>query len=565
MTGAQILMECLAEQGVDTVFGYPGGAILDVYNILPDYPGIRHILTTDERGACHAADGYARSMGMVGVCLATSGPGATNLVTGIATAYMDSSPVVCITGNVDQRLLGKDSFQEADIIGITMPVTKYNYQARKADDLADILREAFAIARSGRPGPVLVDIPVNVFRDTADFIPIKRSTHFKQGRLGRLMVRTSLNFQPPEPDHRDIEVLADMIRQSERPMLICGGGVVRSRANEVFEAFAGLIDAPVGLTVMGAGGFRMKHPLCTGLVGMHGSQASNLAVDACDLLIAVGCRFAERMALKPSGFARNAKIVQIDIDRAEIGKNVMTAHHITGDARKTLHLLLEQLDQQHHEKWKEYVLSFGKKVEYDSADDRMTPIKILDVIADTVPKDTIFTTDAGSHQMWAIQHLRYDRGDQLITSGGFGTMGFGLGAAIGAQLGNPSQTVIHITGDGSFRMNCGELSTVQYYGLPIITVLFNNGSLGMIRQLQAMLFHGRYSQSTLNRGPDFVKLAEAYGLTGRRVTDIGELKTALREALQSVHGTVIDCVIDMDEWVRPWIVGDRDISDLMIC
>ena len=564
MTGAQILMECLEEQRVDTIFGFPGATILNVYDELLNYPNIRHILTAHEQGACHAADGYARSTGRVGVCFATSGPGATNLVTGIATAYMDSSPVVCITCNVDLPLLGKDSFQEVDITGVTMPITKCNYLVRDVNDLADTLREAFAIARSGRPGPVLVDIPKNVTLAVGEYEPLSRGEHGKSGKLGQLMKRSSQDFKAPEPDHRDIDILCDMIRQSEKPLVVCGGGVVRSRADWEFEEFANRIDAPVGITVMGAGGFRGLNRLATGLVGMHGSQASNMAVDACDLLIAVGCRFSDRVALNPASFARNAKVVQIDIDRSEINKNVETAHHIIGDAKRVLQLLNERLEQLDHTPWKDYVFSFKTVTEYDEADDRLTPGQVLDAIARIAPRDAIFTTDVGQHQMWALQHLHFEYSGQLVTSGGFGTMGFGLGAAIGAQVGNPDKLVLHITGDGSFRMNLNELSTEQYYGLPIITVVFNNGTLGMVRQWQTLTCGGRYSQTTLDRGPDFVKLAEAYGLAGRRVTDVTQLEAALHEAIDEGRGMVIDCAIATDEMVRPMVSGGGHITEFMV-
>ena len=564
MTGARILMECLVEQGVDTVFGYPGGTILRVYDELLNYPGIRHILTAHEQGACHAADGYARSTGRVGVCFATSGPGATNLVTGIATAYVDSSPLVCVTCNVELPLLGKDSFQEVDITGVTMPITKCNYLVRDVADLADTVREAFAIARSGRPGPVLIDIPKNVTEDLAEYAPLERGEHGLSGKLGRLMKRSSQDFRAPEPDYRDIYILLDMIRASKKPLLICGGGVVRARADAEFETFANLVDAPVGITVMGAGGFRGLNRLAAGLVGMHGSQASNMAVDACDLLIAVGCRFSDRVALNPAGFARNAKVVQIDIDRSEINKNVETAHHIIGDARRVLEILNGKLEQQDHSAWKDYVFSFKTETEYDPAEDRLTPSQVLDAIARIVPRDAIFATDVGQHQMWAIQHLHFEYSGQLVTSGGYGTMGFGLGAAIGAQIGNPDRTVLHITGDGSFRMNACELATVRYYGLPIITVLFNNGALGMVRQWQTLTCGGRHSQTTLDRGPDFVKLAEAYGLPGRRVSHVAQLESALRDALAEGQGMVIDCAIATDEMVRPMVSGGGNITEFVV-
>ena len=565
MTGAKILMECLLEQGVDTIFGYPGGTILNVYDELYNYGDkVRHILTAHEQGASHAADGYARSTGKVGVCFATSGPGCTNLTTGIATAYMDSSPVVFVTCNVSENLIGKDSFQEVDITGITMPITKCNYMVRDVNKLADIVREAFAIARGGRPGPVLIDIVKNVTAEAAEFTPLPREEHASEGRLGALIKRASHDLKLPEPDMGDVEKLAAMIRESKKPLLICGGGVVRGRAHEEFLKLAEKIDSPVAITVMGAGGFRGRNPLTTGMIGMHGSQASNMAVDACDLLIAVGCRFSDRVALDPKTFAAQAKIVQIDIDRAEINKNVQTDHHIIGDAKRVLELLDGMLTQQDHSEWKKYVFSFKTETEYDEGGSTLTPKQISDVIARICPQDTIVATDVGQHQMWVAQHFHYDYPGQLLTSGGFGTMGFGLGAAIGAKVGNPEKTVIHVTGDGSFRMNCNELATEQYYNLPIITFIYNNQTLGMVRQWQTLIYNGHYSQTTLDRGPDFVKLAEAYGLGGKRVCTVPELEDAVREALASGRGYVIDCAIEMDEMVRPMVPGGGRITQFLV-
>ena len=482
MTGAKILMECLLEQGVDTIFGYPGGTILNVYDELYRYRGkIRHILTAHEQGASHAADGYARSTGKVGVCFATSGPGCTNLTTGIATAYMDSSPVVFITCNVAENLVGKDSFQEVDITGITMPITKCNYMVRDAAKLADIVREAFAIARGGRPGPVLIDIVKNATAQMAEYTPLPREAHASEGRLGALIKRASHDLRAPEPDQHDVHKLVEMIRASQKPLLICGGGVVRSRADREFLEFAERIDAPVAVTLMGGGGFKGRNPLTTGMIGMHGSQASNMACDSCDLLIAVGCRFSDRVALDPASFASQAQIVQIDIDRSEINKNMQTDHHIIGDAKRVLQMLLDELEPMDHTPWKDYVFSFKTETEYDEGGSTLTPKQITDAIARLMPMDTMVATDVGQHQMWAIQHFHFDYPGQLLTSGGFGTMGFGLGAAIGAKAGNPDKTVIHITGDGSFRMNCNELATEQYYDIPVITFVFNNKTLGMVR------------------------------------------------------------------------------------
>ena len=521
-------------------------------------------MTSHEQGAAHAADGYARSTGKVGVCFATSGPGCTNLTTGIATAYMDSSPVVFITCNVAENLVGKDSFQEVDITGITMPITKCNYMVRNAAQLADIVREAFAIARGGRPGPVLIDIVKNATAQTAEFASLPREAHASEGRLGALIKRASHDLKTPEPDRNDVHKLVEMICASEKPLLICGGGVVRGRADHEFLAFAERIDAPVAVTVMGAGGFKGRNPLTTGMIGMHGSQASNMACDSCDLLIAVGCRFSDRVALDPASFASQAKIVQIDIDRSEINKNVQTDHHIIGDAKRVLQLLLEELPQMSHKPWKDYVFSFKTETEYDEEASTLTPKQITDAIARLMPMDTMVATDVGQHQMWAIQHFHFDYPGQLLTSGGFGTMGFGLGAAIGAKLGNPEKTVIHITGDGSFRMNCNELATEQYYDVPVITFIFNNNTLGMVRQWQTLIYDKRYSETTLDRAPNFVKLAEAYGLRGKRVSNVKELEAAIKEAMEWNHGYIIDCAIDQDEMVRPMVNGGSRITQFII-
>ncbi len=565
LTGAQIVLECLREQEVDTIFGYPGGTILNIYDALYDYQEyFTHILTSHEQGASHAADGYARSTGKVGVCFATSGPGATNLVTGIATAYMDSSPVVFITCNVGESLIGKDSFQEVDITGVTMPITKTTYTVRRADQIADVIREAFAIARGGRPGPVLIDILKNATAQKAEYTPLPRSQHYTSGRLAELIKKSMYRLKTPQVDDNDIDILIDMIKESKKPLIICGGGVVRSRSQKELTEFAEKLDAPTALTVMGAGGMNGRNPLTTGMIGMHGSQASNMACDGCDLLIAIGCRFSDRVALDPKSFAQNAKIVQIDIDRAEINKNVKTDHHIVGDAKEVLKMLIERMEQYDHKEWKDYVFSYPVETEYDEVANTLTPKQILSSIARLVPQDTIVATDVGQHQMWAIQHFHFDYAGQLLTSGGFGTMGFGLGAAIGAAVGNPDKTVIHVTGDGSFRMNCNELATEEHYNLPIITFIFNNSTLGMVRQWQTLIYDKHYSQTTLDRGPDFVKLAEAYGLNGRRASNVEELEAAIKDAVASNKGTVIDCIIDTDEMVRPMVGGGSPITDFII-
>lgn len=560
----QAIMECLLEQEVDTIFGYPGGTILNLYNELYDYQDkITHILTAHEQGAAHAADGYARATGKVGVCFATSGPGATNLTTGIATAYLDSSPVVFITCNVGENLLGRDAFQEVDTTGIAMPITKAAFLVRDAQQIPDVMRQAFAVAATGRPGPVMIDFLKNVTAPTEmvdyEFI------HWSENRNCDSMRSLSANHElkTARVDQQDVDILLDMIAEAKKPLLICGGGVVRGHAHQEFREFAEKVDAPVAITVMGGGGFPGYHTLATGMIGMHGSQASNVACDECDLLVAIGCRFSDRVALDPNTFAKQAKIVQVDIDRAEIDKNILTDHHIIGSAKKVLAALNARLPQYDHSEWKNYILPM--KVPSTAPDsEKLTPQQVMEVIRLMAPKDAMVATDVGQHQMWAIQYLHYDYPGQLLTSGGFGTMGFGLGAAIGAQVGNPDKRVIHITGDGCFRMNCHELCTVEHYGLPTITVVFNNGTLGMVRQWQNLIYSKRFSQTTLDRGPDFVKLAEAYGLNGYRVTSRREMEEAFRAALECGRGAVIDCVLDMDEMVTPMVAAGSPITKFLL-
>ncbi len=560
----EAIMECLLEQEVDTVFGYPGGTILNLYDELYNYKDkIHHVLTAHEQGASHAADGYARSTGKVGVCFATSGPGATNLTTGIATAYMDSSPVVFITCNVTEPLLGKDAFQEVDITGIAMPITKATYLVRDPQTIPDVMRQAFAVAATGRPGPVVIDFLKNVTFPSVEidyeFVPWTENR--KCGSLKSLA--DSHDLKAPEPNIGDIDTLVDMIAQAEKPLLICGGGVVRGRAHREFQTFAEKLDAPVAITVMGGGGFPGGHSLTTGMIGMHGSQASNVACNECDLLIAVGCRFSDRVALQPDTFASQAKIVHIDIDRSEIDKNVLTDHHIIGSAKRVLALLNQRLPQYSHPEWKAHILPL-RAPSVPRQSETLTPKQVLETIRRLAPQDSIVATDVGQHQMWSIQHFHFDYPGQLLTSGGFGTMGFGLGAAIGAKVGNPDKVVLHTTGDGCFRMNCHELATVEHYHLPIITVVFNNGTLGMVRQWQNLIYHKRFSETTLDRGPDFVKLAEAYGLKGFRATTMAEMETAFAAALEADRGCVIDCVLDMDEMVRPMVAGGAHITDFLL-
>ena len=571
ISASQVVMECLLEQGVDTVFGYPGGTILNIYDELELHgygKKIRHILTAHEQGASHAADGYARSTGKVGVCFATSGPGATNLVTGIATAYMDSSPVVFITVNVGESLIGKDTFQEVDITGITLPITKCNYLVKDATKLADIIREAFAIARSGRPGPVLIDILKNVTSEEVDFTPLPLSEHHRYGRLAALLARNSdgLNMKIPEPDHGDVDKLVSMLDEAKKPLILVGGGVIRSKgAVPEFRDFIKQVGAPVATTVMGGGACPGDSDIITGMIGMHGSHASNYASNACDLLIAVGCRFSDRVTCDTSTFAKNAKVVHIDIDRAEIDKNIITDHHIIGDARRVLELLNERIYLKDYDfsDWREEVLSI-KEPPLVHNPEKLLPHEILHTISDLTRGEAIIATDVGQHQMWSCQYFHFKRPGQLLTSGGFGTMGFGYGAAFGAKLGNPDQVVVHCTGDGCFRMNCHEMATVNYYDIPVITVIFNNGTLGMVRQWQTLTCKGRHSQTTLNRGPDFVKLAEAYGIPGYRATNQEEFAAAFQAALDSGHAAVIDCVLDIDEMVHPMVNGGSPVTKFLL-
>ena len=564
-TGAEIVIECLLEQGVETIFGYPGGTILNVYDALYKYKGkINHILTAHEQGASHAADGYARSTGKVGVCFATSGPGSTNLTTGIATAYMDSSPVVFITCNVGEDLLDRDSFQEVKMVSITKAITKCNYLVKDVNKLADIIREAFYVAQNGRPGPVVIDILKNVTAQSCDYVYKEPDENFNKRRLATYVNRSTYTDKWSALDENDINLAAKMINEAKRPLVVCGGGVVLSRANKELHEFADKIDTPVAYTVMGCGGYDGEKERATGLIGMHGTQSSNMAVANCDLLIVIGCRFSDRVALNRNTFAKQGKILQIDIDRNEIDKNVTTTHHVIGDAKKVLEVLNKKVDKGEHKAWVDFVFSFPTETEYEFSDKNLNPKQIAMAVKEIAPKYSIVTTDVGQHQMWAVQHFNYHYPGQLITSGGFGTMGFGLGAAIGAKVGNPDQTVLHITGDGSFRMNLNELATEQHYNIPIITLIYDNQVLGMVRQWQNIIYDKHFSETVLDRGPDFVKLAESFGLKAKRVTNEKELRETLKEAVDSKVGYVIDCVIDKDEMVRPMVGAGSDITDFLI-
>lgn len=550
MTGAQIIIECLTEQGVDVVFGFPGGAVLPLYEALfQNKNRIRHILTAHEQGASHAADGYARSTGKVGVCIATSGPGATNLVTGIATAYMDSVPMVAITGNVTLPLLGKDSFQEVDITGITMPITKHNYIVKDVNMLAKTIRDAFRIAQEGRPGPVLIDIPKDVTVHLADYVA-------KQPEP--ILPRTE------RLSEASMDMALSLIKESERPMLYVGGGVIRGKASDELNRFIELIDAPVCTSLMGCGAVSSLNGRFTGMVGMHGSKVSNMCVSACDLLIVVGARFSDRVVSKASGFAQNAKIIHIDVDPAEIDKNIKTCCHVVGDVKVVLSELNKRLVQPlHNEKWMEQVDSYKKRypIRFDNESQRAK--KLLKSLQKVLPPDFFIVTEVGQHQMWAAQFLKHIQPGHFLTSGGLGTMGYGTGAAIGAQIGNPKSRVVNVAGDGSFGMNCNELATIARFRLPVIILLMNNHTLGMVRQWQTLFFDNHYSETTLDDVVDWVALANAYGIKGMRIGSDDDPMPILQEALDLNAPVVIECEIPVDDKAYPMVAPGASIDDML--
>ncbi|PKL24086.1 MAG: acetolactate synthase, large subunit, biosynthetic type [Spirochaetae bacterium HGW-Spirochaetae-3] len=550
MTGAGILVECLIEQGIDTVFGYPGGSVLHIYDELyRNEDRIRHVLTAHEQGAAHAADGYARASGKPGVVLATSGPGATNLVTGIATAYMDSVPLVAITGNVPVPLLGRDSFQEVDIAGVTMPVTKHNFIVKDVARLAETMRAAFSIAMSGRPGPVLVDIPKDVTADRAEW------TALPLGERARLRAM-------PSPSDADVEAALAMVRSAKRPLLMAGGGVIASGASAELSMLAERLDAPVALTLMGHGALPASHPLFTGMIGMHGTKASNLAVRSADLIVAMGTRFSDRVVSDRPSFTRSARILHIDVDAAEISKNVRCHGSLVGDVKEVLSRMLARLEPSRKPEWLAQVEAWkGETPARADSGGRLDPFMVLDAIHERVGDEAVITTEVGQHQIWTAQRYPFAKPRTFISSGGLGTMGFGTGAAMGAQMARPDAQVVHVAGDGSFRMNCAELATIAHYGLPILIVIMNNGTLGMVRQWQTMFYGKRYAETTLDRPPDFVKLADAYGIRAWRPRDAAELRTAIDEAVSSRRPGLIDCVIDIDECVLPIVPPGRPIEE----
>ena len=556
LTGAQIVIECLKEQGVDTVFGYPGGAILNVYDELYKHQGeirhvltsqdqITHVLTSHEQGASHAADGYARSTGKVGVCFATSGPGATNLVTGIATAYMDSVPVVAITCNVTVPLLGKDSFQEIDIAGITMPITKHNFIVKDVTKLADTIRRAFKIAQTGRPGPVLVDIPKDITAAKTEYTSVEPKP------IARVTDTIC---------EKDVDTAASMIKAAKKPYIFVGGGAVISGASEELKEFAGKVNAPVCDTLMGKGAFDGTDDLYTGMLGMHGTKTSNLGVSECDLLIAVGVRFSDRVLGNAKKFASQAKILQFDVDAAEINKNIQVDASVIGDLKEILIRVNEKLDAQSHPEWIGEIMDLKKKYPLTYPKEGLSGPYLMEEIYRATKGDAVIVTEVGQHQMWAAQYYKYKNPRTFLSSGGLGTMGYGLGAAIGAQIGNPDKQVINIAGDGCFRMNMNEIATAAREKLPLIEVIVNNHVLGMVRQWQDLFYEKRYSATVLDDGVDFVKLAEAMGAKGYRVTSQEEFKEAFKEALESEVPVLIDCIINCDDKVWPMVAPGEAIS-----
>ncbi|HIT13061.1 MAG TPA: biosynthetic-type acetolactate synthase large subunit [Candidatus Scatomonas merdigallinarum] len=547
LNGSQIIIECLKEQGVDTVFGYPGGTILNVYDELYRHPEIRHILTSHEQGASHAADGYARATGKVGVCFATSGPGATNLVTGIATAYMDSIPVVAITANVGTSLLGKDSFQEVDIAGITMPVTKYSVIVKDVNILAKTIRKAFKIARTGRPGPVLVDITKDVTADVCEYTPQEPE---------KIPPVTNLIRQ------EDLDRAAAMISAAKKPFLFVGGGAAASGASAEVRELAEKIQAPVCDSLMGKGTFPGTHQLYTGMLGMHGTKTSNLGMYKCDLVIVLGARFSDRDVGDTKHFANQAKILQIDVDPAEINKNVVVDASVTGDVREVLKRLLPMIPVQEHPQWIAEIQEMKKQYPMAYHEDILSGPSIIEEIYRVTKGDAIICTDVGQHQMWAAQYYKYTSPRTLLTSGGLGTMGYGLGAAMGAKCGRPEKTVINVAGDGCFRMNMNEIATLTRYNIPVIEVVINNHVLGMVRQWQTLFYGKRYSQTILNDKTDFVKVAEAMGAVGMRVTKKEEFAAALEKAISLNGPVLIDCQIDCDDKVFPMVAAGGANSEV---
>ncbi len=547
LTGSQIVIECLKEQGVDTVFGYPGGAILNIYDELYRHQDeIKHILTSHEQGAAHAADGYARATGKVGVCMATSGPGATNLVTGIATAYLDSVPVVAITCNVGLPLLGKDSFQEIDIAGVTMPITKHSFIVKNVEDLAPTLRRAFEIAKSGRPGPVLVDIVKSATSDETEYIK----------EVPKIIPRSTDKI-----DQNSIEDALKLIHKAKKPVIFVGGGAVIAGANKELFEFVQRVDAPVTDSLMGKGAYPGTDDKYIGMLGMHGTKTANLSVAECDLLIVVGSRFSDRVTGNTKTFAQNAKIIQIDIDEAEINKNVLVDISVIGDIKSVLDIFNSKLEQHYHKEWMDKVMARKDALPLNYNPNGLTGPYIMEKLDEITDGDAIIATEVGQHQMWAAQYYKYKEPRTFITSGGLGTMGYGLGAAIGAKVAHPEKTVVNIAGDGCFRMNMNEIATATRANIPVIEIVFNNHVLGMVRQWQTLFYGKRYSHTVLNDCVDFVKLAEAMGAKAYRITKKEEVEPVLKEAISLNTPVLIECIIDSDDKVFPMVPPGKNLDD----
>jgi len=567
INGSQIVIECLVEQGVDTVFGYPGGNILNIYDALyKNADRINHILTAHEQGAAHAADGYARSTGKVGVCMATSGPGATNLVTGIATAYMDSVPLVAITCNVGTFLLGKDTFQEIDITGVTLPITKHNFMVKRVEDLADTIRQAFIIAKSGRPGPVLIDIPKDITAKECEFTPLEKGDDGSA-----FLVTNNANFKRVMnvnvPSDEEIKQTAEIINNSERPVIYAGGGIKISGAEKELLEFAEKAQIPVAESLMGRDVFPANHPLCTWMVGMHGTRASNMAVTESDLVLALGSRFSDRVIGDPKTFAEHATVFHIDIDPAEINKNIPADGQLVGDLKQILKRLLPLIKKNDHKDWLKKVDEWKKEVPACYSEvkkDSVNPKFMLETVHKYAGDDAFITTEVGEHQMWTAQFYPFSKPRTFLTSGGLGTMGFGTGAAMGAQVGNPKGRVVHIAGDGSFRMNCNELCTIARYNLPIVIVLVNNGTLGNVRVWQKLFYEKRYSHTTLDFGPDWAKLADAYGIGYVKADNNAEFEKVFASAFALKKPVIVDTTVDIDEMILPMAIPGKPIDDQMM-
>jgi acetolactate synthase-1/2/3 large subunit len=567
INGSQIVIECLVEQGVDTVFGYPGGNILNIYDALyKNADRINHILTAHEQGAAHAADGYARSTGKVGVCMATSGPGATNLVTGIATAYMDSVPLVAITCNVGTPLLGKDTFQEIDITGVTLPITKHNFMVKRVEDLADVFRQAFIIAKSGRPGPVLIDIPKDITAKECEFTPLAKGDDGAAALVGN-----NSNFKRvmtvAVPSDEEIQATADIINNSQRPVIYAGGGIKISGAEKELLELAEKANIPVAESLMGRDVFPANHPLCTWMVGMHGTRASNMAVTESDLVLALGSRFSDRVIGNPKTFAEHATVFHIDIDPAEINKNIPAGGQLVGDLKAILKRLLPLIKKNAHSDWLKKVNEWKKEVPAVYSEVKphsVNPKFMLETVHKYAGDETFVTTEVGEHQMWTAQFYPFAKPRTFLTSGGLGTMGYGTGAAMGAQIAHPEGRVVHIAGDGSFRMNCNELCTIARYNLPIVIVLVNNGTLGNVRVWQKLFYEKRYSHTTLDFGPDWAKLADAYGIGYVKAENNAEFEKVFSKAFAEKKPYIVDTIVDIDEMILPMAIPGKPIDDQMM-